>query len=59
MVYDSHDDLAFKVSEDVSFPVEVQERRQIADELRKLIRLFEDGSISEAELNAAKAKLLR
>ena len=48
-----------KVSEDVSFPIEVQERALIADDLRKLVRLFEDGLINEQEFDAAKAKLLR
>ncbi len=54
----SGDDADFKVSEDVSFPVEVQERSKIADELRKLVRLFEDGRIDEREFDAAKARLL-
>ena len=49
----------FKVSEDVSFPTEVQQRTLIADDLRRLVRLFEDGVISEQEFDAAKAKLLR
>ena len=49
----------FKVSEDVSFPTEVQQRTLIADDLRRLVRLFEDGVINEQEFDAAKAKLLR
>ena len=48
----------FKVSVDVSFPIEVQERTKIADELAKLVQLFEDGVLNEQELEAAKAKLL-
>ena len=48
----------FSVSTDVSFPVDVQQRGALADEIRKLQRLLEDGVIDEREFAAAKAKLL-
>jgi hypothetical protein len=50
----------FKVTSDVSFPVEVEveQRTSVADHLRKLAKLHEQGIISSEELAAAKAKLL-
>jgi hypothetical protein len=48
----------FAVSTDVSFPLEIQERRSIADQLEKLQRLRAEGFESEDEFAAAKAKLL-
>ena len=39
----------FLVSTDVSFPLEVQERCSLADQLRKLQRLHEEGIISDEE----------
>ena len=52
------DEEEFKVSTDVSFPIEVQEHDSLADQIMKLQRLREDGIISEEELAIAKAKLL-
>ncbi len=48
----------FEVGTDVSFPIEVQEQRSIADQLEKLSRLQEQGIISAEEYAVAKAKLL-
>lgn len=48
----------FQVATDVSFPVELQERNSIADQLGKLSKLHEQGIISAEELAVAKAKLL-
>jgi hypothetical protein len=47
-----------KVSSDVSFPVEVQQHDQLADQILKLQKLKEDGIISDDEMATAKAKLL-
>jgi hypothetical protein len=49
----------FKVSADVSFPLEVQEQTTLAEQLEKLHRLQEEGIITAKEFAAAKAKLLR
>ncbi len=43
---------------DVSFPLEIQERRSLADQLEKLSKLQEQGIISAEEYAVAKAKLL-
>ncbi len=48
----------FRVTSDVSFPVEVQENARLSEELARLQRLHEDGVISADELAVAKAKLL-
>lgn len=48
----------FKVSTDVSFPIEVQEQDSLAEQLEKLRRLNEDGILSDEEFAVAKAKLL-
>ncbi len=47
----------FVVTTDVSFPVEVQERRSIAEQLEKLQRLKAQGVITAEEFSIAKAKL--
>lgn len=49
----------FVVTTDVSFPVELQETRSLAEQLQKLQRLCEDGVITVEEFSIAKAKLLR
>ncbi len=49
----------FVVTTDVSFPVELQESRSLAEQLQKLQRLLEDGVITLEEFSIAKAKLLR
>jgi hypothetical protein len=49
----------FVVTTDVSFPVELQESRSLAEQLQKLQRLCEDGVITVEEFSIAKAKLLR
>jgi hypothetical protein len=49
---------ALEVSSDVSFPVELQENLSLAEQLERLRRLREDGTISEEEFAVAKAKLL-
>ena len=48
----------FKVSSDVSFPLEIQERTSLAEQLDRLHRLQEEGIITAEEFAAAKAKLL-
>ena len=48
----------FAVESDVSFPVEVQERQSLADQLEKLAKLQQEGIISADEYAIAKAKLL-
>lgn len=48
----------FEVTSDVSFPIEVQQRDSIAEQLMKLQKLKEDGIITEDEMSIAKAKLL-
>ena len=53
---DQDDD--FVVATDVSFPVEVQSADTLADPLRKLIQLLEQGVLTEEEYAVAKAKLL-
>lgn len=58
MADDGNSDDQFQISSDVSFPVEVQERTLLADEIRKLQWLRDDGIIDEQEFAAAKAKLL-
>jgi hypothetical protein len=55
---DSSDDDSFVVTEDVSFPLEIQEQGALADQIQKLKRLQEDGIISVDEFAIAKAKLL-
>jgi len=52
-------DAGFLVSADVSFPIEVQRGDALADQLRKLSLLLEQGVLSESEYALAKAKLLR
>ncbi len=46
------------VSTDVSFPIEVQSADALADPLRKLSQLLEQGVLTEEEYAVAKAKLL-
>lgn len=53
------DESGFVVSTDVSFPVEIQESRSLAEQIEKLQRLREDGVITAEEFSIAKAKLLR
>jgi len=48
----------FIVDTDVSFPVEVQRGDALADQLRKLNLLLEQGVLTEEEYAVAKAKLL-
>lgn len=48
----------FKIETDVSFPLEVQERSSIADQIAKLRKLLSDGTLSQAEFEAAKARVL-
>jgi len=55
----SDDEAGFVVTTDVSFPVELQESRSLAEQLQKLQRLCEDGVITVEEFSIAKAKLLR
>jgi len=52
------DEVAFDVTEDVSFPVEIQEAGRVAEQLERLQRLLREGIITEAEFDVAKAKLL-
>ncbi len=54
---DDQDD-NFVVATDVSFPVEVQSADALADPLRKLIQLLEQGVLTAEEYAVAKAKLL-
>jgi len=49
----------FVITSDVSFPVELQERNALADQLEKLERLRDQGILSCEEFSLAKAKLLR
>lgn len=51
-------DQDFRVTTDVSYPLEIQEQRSIADQLEKLGSLHRQGIISAEELAIAKAKLL-
>ena len=51
-------DSNFEVATDVSFPLEIQERTHLADQLEKLAKLQQQGIISAEELTVAKAKLL-
>jgi len=46
------------VATDVSFPVEIQSGDAMADQLRKLNQLLEQGVLTEEEYAVAKAKLL-
>ncbi len=48
----------FVVGTDVSFPIEVQSADALADPLRKLSQLLEQGVLTEEEYAVAKAKLL-
>lgn len=48
----------FAVTSDVSFPIEVQERDSLAEQIMKLQKLREDGIISDDEMATAKTKLL-
>ncbi len=48
----------FVVATDVSFPVEVQTGDALADQLRKLNQLVEQGVLTPEEYAVAKAKLL-
>lgn len=52
------DDEDFVVDTDVSFPLEVQRGDALADQLRKLNKLLEQGVLTEEEYAVAKAKLL-
>lgn len=49
----------FKVSSDVSFPLEIQEQSSLAEQLERLRRLLEEGIIDDDEFATAKAKLLK
>ena len=51
-------DEEIKTETDVSFPVEVQERSSLADQIEKLRRLAADGVLSQEEFEAAKARIL-
>jgi hypothetical protein len=53
---DELDDADFKISQDLSFPAEDQEHAR--NELRKLVRLFQIGSIDKRQFDEAKEKLL-
>lgn len=48
----------FLVETDVSFPVDVQEGDALADQLKKLSQLLEQGVLTAEEYAVAKAKLL-
>ena len=48
----------FVVATDASFPVEVRPAVALADPLRKLIQLLEQGVLTAEEYAVAKAKLL-
>lgn len=48
----------FVVSTDVSFPLEIQRREALADRLRELSQLLDQGVLSEAEYVLARTKLL-
>jgi hypothetical protein len=48
----------FVVATDVSFPIEVQSGDALADQLRKLNQLLEQGILTAEEYAAAKTKLL-
>jgi len=48
----------FKVSTDVSFPLEIQEQTGLAEQLERLRTLRDEEIISEREFETAKAKLL-
>jgi len=48
----------FQVETDVSFPVEVQSGEALADQLRKLNSLLEQGILTAEEYAVAKTKLL-
>jgi hypothetical protein len=58
-VEEAEEDRELQVSSDVSFPLEIQERSALGDQLEKLRRLRDDGIIDEEEFAAAKARLLR
>lgn len=51
-------DANFVVTNDVSFPVEVQSGDALADQLRKLNQLMAQGVLTEEEYAVAKSKLL-
>lgn len=51
-------DYNMKIEPDVSFPVEVQERSSLADQLEKIRRLAADGVLSQEEFEAAKTRIL-
>jgi hypothetical protein len=65
VLYEVDDDEAmgsedsFRISSDVSFPLEIQEQTSLAEQLDKLNRLREEGVINAQEFAAAKAKLLK
>jgi len=48
----------FEVTGDISLPIDVQEERQLSAELEKLHRLHRSGTLSDAEYEKAKARLL-
>ncbi|MCH2185925.1 SHOCT domain-containing protein [Myxococcota bacterium] len=48
----------FEVSSDVSFPIEIQQRSSVADQIYKLQQLKQEGIISDQEFDTAKSKLL-
>jgi len=53
---DEEDEL--KIETDVSFPLEVQERSSIADQIAQLRNLVTDGTLTPEEFEAAKARVL-
>ena len=55
---DENDDKDLEITTDVSFPLEMQERGSIADQIEKLRRLAADGVLSQEEFEAAKARVL-
>ena len=48
----------FEVTGDISLPLDVQEERQLSAELEKLQRLHQAGTLSDAEYEKAKGRLL-
>ena len=48
----------FNISNDVSFPIEVQTSDSLADQIMKLQKLQQNGIITAEEMAVAKAKLL-
>ena len=55
---ENDEDDELKIETDVSFPLEVQERSSIADQIAKLRNLVADGTLTQEEFEAAKARVL-